>query len=205
MGMKTLLLSFLLATSLMADAFLGRQAEAHPHVFISQRTAFVFDGEGLAGFRIHWTFDDMFSIMIQEDFDADRDGHLNDEEIGVIREKAFAYTAEHSYFIHVKIDGKPFAVAAVTDFNAWLDDGKVSYEFFIPCPVSAVADPREIILSPYDEGYYSAMYFPDDQPVVLENSDAFHTRLSLKQDMGTRIYYDTVNPMAIFLILGLTP
>ena len=44
----------------------------HPHVFISQRTCFVFDDKGLAGFRVNWAFDEMFSVMISEDFDSDQ-------------------------------------------------------------------------------------------------------------------------------------
>jgi ABC-type uncharacterized transport system substrate-binding protein len=171
----------------------------HPHVFISQRTSFVFDDQGLAGFRVNWTFDEMFSVMISEDFDSDHNQALDAGEVAVIKEKAFGYIAPYNYYIHVRIDGKPFDVKFIKTFNAWLDNGIVCYEFFIPCHVSAVDTPKQIILSPYDPEYYSDIYFPDKTPLNMENAEAFSTKIDTARDQSTLIYYDTVNPMAIFL------
>ncbi len=190
---------------LVLTTYWGKPATAHPHVFIAQKTTVAFDANGLAGFRIHWTFDDMFSVMIQEDFDQNHDGRLSKEEVAVIKEKAFGYTAEHNYFIHIRIDGTPFDVKYVTQFNAKLDNGKLSYDFFIPCHVKGVSGTKSIILSPYDEGYYSAIYFPDNGALMLENQSAFIVKTKVQRDMDTLIYYETVNPMAIFLNFRLKP
>ncbi|PIE62583.1 MAG: hypothetical protein CSA25_04345 [Desulfobacter postgatei] len=171
----------------------------HPHVFISQRTDFVFDDKGLAGFRVHWTFDEMFSVMISEDFDSDHNQTLDAREVAVIKEKAFGYIAPYNYYIHVRIDGRPFQVKFIKEFNAWLDHDTVCYEFFIPCHVSAINTPKQIVLSPYDPEYYSDIYFPDNAPLRMENDDAFTIKVQTARDKSTLIYYDTVNPMAIFL------
>ena len=171
----------------------------HPHVFISQRTGFVFDDKGLAGFRVSWTFDEMFSVMISEDFDSDHNQTLDTKEVAVIKEKAFGYIAPYNYYIHVRIDGKPFEVKFIKAFNAWLDNGTVCYEFFIPCHVTAVDTPKQIVLAPYDPEYYSDIYFPDKAPLNMENADAFSIEIQTARDQATLIYYDTVNPMAIFL------
>lgn len=171
----------------------------HPHVFISQRTGFVFDDKGLAGFRVNWTFDEMFSVMISEDFDSDHNQALDTEEVAVIKEKAFGYIAPYNYYIHIRIDGKPFEVKFIKEFNAWLDNGTVRYEFFIPCHVSAVDTPKQIVLSPYDPEYYSDIYFPDKAPLNMENADVFSIEIQTARDQSTLIYYETVNPMAIFL------
>ena len=174
----------------------------HPHVFISQRTGFVFDDKGLAGFRVNWTFDEMFSAMISEDFDSDHNQVLDTKEVAVIKEKAFGYIAPYNYYIHVRIDGKPFEVKSIKAFNAWLDDGAVCYEFFIPCHVSAVDTPKQVVLSPYDPEYYSDIYFPDKAPLNTENADPFSIEIQTARDQSILIYYDTVNPMAIFLTFG---
>ncbi|WP_020588211.1 DUF1007 family protein [Desulfobacter curvatus] len=171
----------------------------HPHVFISQRTGFVFDDKGLAGFRVNWAFDEMFSVMISEDFDSDHNQALDANEVAVIKEKAFGYIAPYNYYIHVRIDGKPFEVKFIKSFNAWLDNGTVCYEFFIPCHVVAVDTPKQVVLSPYDPEYYSDIYFPDKTPLNLENAEAFSIETQTARDQSTLIYYDTVNPMAIFL------
>ncbi|MGD9822797.1 MAG: DUF1007 family protein [Desulfobacter sp.] len=171
----------------------------HPHVFISQRTGFVFDDQGLAGFRVTWTFDEMFSVMISEDFDADHNKALDSKEVAEIKEKAFGYIAPYNYYIHVKIDGTPFEVKFINEFNAWLDNGIVNYEFFIPCHITALETPKQIVLSPYDPEYYSDIYFPDKAPLDMENTDAFAIKIQTARDKATLIYYDMVNPMAIFL------
>ena len=172
---------------------------SHPHVFILQRTGFVFDDKGLAGFRVNWTFDEMFSVMISEDFDSDHNQVLDAQEVAVIKEKAFGYIAPYNYYIHVRIDGKPFKVKFIKTFNAWLDNGTVCYEFFIPCHISAADTPKQVILSPYDPEYYSDIYFPDKTPLTMENAGAFSTEIKTARDLSTLIYYETVNPMAIFL------
>lgn len=176
---------------------------SHPHVFISQRTNFVFDDKGLAGFRITWSFDEMFSVMICDDFDSDHNQVLDAKEVAVIREKAFGYIAPYNYYIHVKINGNPFAVKFIKEFNAWIDNGILCYEFFIPCHVTAIKTPKKIVLSPYDPEYYSDIYFPDRGPVQVENTEDIHTDTQIRRDKETLIYYETVNPMAVFLSFSL--
>lgn len=176
-----------------------RPAAAHPHVFIAQETRVVFDKKGLAGFHIYWTFDEMFSVMIGEDFDQNKDGHLDNNEVSVIKEKAFGYIAPHNYYIQIKIEGRPFTVKFIKDFNAVLNNGKLRYEFFIPCHVSAISTPKKIVISPYDPEYYSAIYFPDRVHLTMENADAFEIKTKVERDMSTLFFHETVNPLAIFL------
>lgn len=173
--------------------------DAHPHIFIAQETKIIFDGKGLAGFKIYWTFDEMFSVMIGEDFDQNKDGYLNKKEVDIIKEKAFGYIAPHNYYIHIKIEGRPFAVKFIKDFNAVLNNGKLHYEFFIPCHVTAVKTLKRVVLSPYDPEYYSAIYFPDKQHLFIDHSDTFSIETKVERDMSTLIYYETVNPLAILL------
>ena len=59
--------------------------------------------------------------------------------------------------------------------------------------------PKQIVLSPYDPEYYSDIYFPEKAPLNMENADAFSIEIQTARDQANLIYYDTVNPMAIFL------
>jgi len=180
--------------------FTGAQAVlAHPHVFIEQETKIIFDEKGLAGVKIHWKFDEMFSTMICEDFDTDKNSILDKNEVATIKEKAFGYIATHNYYIHMKIDDKPFVVKFVKDFNATLNNGHLIYDFFIPCHVSAIKTQKKITLSPYDPEYYSAIYFPDKKHLVIQGADLFTIETKVERDKSTLIYYETVNPLAIFV------
>ena len=171
----------------------------HPHVFIAQFTRVVFDEKGLAGIKVKWVFDQMFSTLILEDFDPDGNRVLDPEEVKTIKEKAFSYIAPHNYYIHIKIDGRPFAVKFIKDFNASVIQDRLMYEFFIPCHVTALETPKQIIISPYDPAYYSTIYFPDGPYLGFENADHFEVTSKTDIDRSTLIFYETVNPYALFL------
>jgi len=172
---------------------------AHPHVFIAQNLKVQFDEKGMAGFNVYWEFDDMFSSMICEDHDLNKNGVLEKSEVLSIKEKAFAYIAEFNYFIYVKINGADFKVKFVTEFSARLKNGKLIYNFFIPCHVSAAKNFKHIIIASYDPNYYSAIYFIEQHPFTIENNDGFEVNAQIKKDESTLIYYDMENPWALFL------
>lgn len=195
--------AMMVLATLIITATIPPKALSHPHVFIAKKMAIVFDQKGLAGLRIVWTFDEMFTALIAEDFDLDGNRQFDADEISTVREKAFSYIAPYNYYIHISIDGSPFDVRYIQDFHAELDDGKLIYRFFIPCHVTATTSAKEIKISPYDPEYYSDFYFPQGRPVTLENSQGFEINAHLRRDMSTLIYYETVNPMAIFMTFKL--
>ena len=171
----------------------------HPHVFIAQKLHLEFDSNGLAGIKVFWQFDDMFSNMIANDHDMDQNGELDKSEVLRIKEKAFQYIAEYDYFFNITIDGTPFKVQFVKEFNARIIYGKLIYEFFIPCHVTATIHSKKVLIASYDPNYYSAIYFVENRPFALLNSEALETRATIAEDKNRLIYYDTVNPWTLFL------
>ena len=140
---------------------------AHPHIFIVQRLNVAFDDKGLSGIKVCWHFDDMFAAMVIEEHDVNRNGKFEENEIQTIKEKAFSYIAEYSYFTFIKIDGIPFDVKFIKDFNAVLMNRKLIYEFFIPCHVTASQHAKKITIASYDPSYYTAILFSEKAPVGL--------------------------------------
>ena len=181
---------------------------AHPHVFISQKMKIVFDEKGLAGFNIEWEFDDMFTTMITEDYDVNQNQILEKNEVATIKEKAFSYLANSNYFTFIKIDNKPFTVKFVQNFFAKIKNKKVIYEFFVPCHVSAGKNAKQVIVAAYDPSYYSAIFFAKSDGVSLDESKGnlkrFEAKTIVKEDKSTKIYFDMINPMALFLEFKLT-
>ncbi len=172
---------------------------AHPHVFIQQNLKIVFNENGLAGFNVHWTFDEMFSNMICQDHDMNKNGILEKAEVASIKDKAFSYIAEFNYFIYVKINKTPFKVKYVTDFSAEIQNNKLIYDFFIPCHIRAVKEFKHINIATYDPSYYSAIYYTAKHPFSIVNKDKFEARIEIKKDKNTLIYYDQINPWTLFL------
>ena len=123
---------------------------SHPHVFVVNKITIVFDDQGFSGIRVKWSFDEFFSSMIAGDYDKNRNKKLEKQEITIIKKEAFSYLANFDYFTFIKVDGKPFKVKWVKDFKAALSDGKLTYEFFIPCHVKATSAFKEITIAQYD-------------------------------------------------------
>lgn len=175
------------------------EVKAHPHVFIVQRLNVIFDDKGLAGIKVRWKFDDMFASMIAEDHDKNRNGQFEPGEIQTVKEKAFSFISEHSYFTFVKIDNIPFQVRYIRDFNAILENKKLVYEFMIPCHVTATSHFKKITVASYDPSYYTAIYFAKKNSFSLTTSDDFDVKTVLKEDPDTAIYYDMVHPWTLFM------
>lgn len=173
--------------------------EAHPHIFIVQRLNLTFDDKGLAGIGVNWLFDDMFTSMILEDHDRNANGRLEPSEIKTVKAQAFDYIAEFNYFVFITIGNRPFMVKFIQDFNASLSDGKLIYEFFIPCHVTAIDTPKKIKISTYDPSYYSAIFFAAKGPVALTDADAYEIKAATREDPDTKIYFDMIHPWTLFL------
>ena len=174
-------------------------ALSHPHIFIAQKIKIIFDNQGLAGFNIHWTFDDMFTSMIVGDYDKNQNGILEKDEVALIKKEAFSYVSNYNYFTFVKIEGKPFDLKFIQNFSAELHDKKLVYKFFIPCHVMATSNFKQVTVASYDPSYYCAVLFGNNGSVSLDNSESFEVKTAIKEDKSTSIYYGQVNPWALFL------
>ena len=172
---------------------------SHPHVFVVNKIIIVFDDRGLSGIRVNWGFDEFFSSMIAGDYDKNRNKKLEKSEIALIKKEAFSYLANFDYFSFIKIDGKPFKVKWVTDFSAALSDGKLTYEFFIPCHVKASSTFKEITIAQYDPTYYSAVFFGKNKPVKIEAGPNFETSFKIAKNLKESYYYGMVHPVQIIL------
>lgn len=166
---------------LLVPAF-ATWAGAHPHVFVEPTLTLVFDDTGLAGFRQVWVFDEMFTIMILEDHDQGHDGALGPDEVAAIRQGAFDNIRQWDYFTNVTVEGRPFAVESVTDFNARVQGGHLVYEFFVPCRVAVAGRAKVVTLAVFDPDYYVDFLPPLREEVAREGGDGFRVALDVRLD-----------------------
>ena len=171
---------------------------SHPHVFLYSSVKVVFDEKGLAGVQVDWVFDEMFSSMIILDFDKNGNGRFEPSEIVSVKKGAFENLRQFDYFMHIKIDGRPFKVKYVKDFSAEITDGKMAYRFFVPCHVPAQESSKEIKLSIYDSTFYSSVFLRKN-PVTYENRHAYEAEHTIEKNRGEAYYYGQVYPEEITL------
>ena len=109
-------------------------AAAHPHVWITDVTTFVFEGRQLVGLRHRWTFDEFFGSFVIEEHDLDGDGRFDPAETAALREAAFDNLEEFDYFTHLRIDGDAWRLREIEAFRATIEDGVLIYEFTLSLP-----------------------------------------------------------------------
>lgn len=171
---------------------------AHPHVYVDARVDVVFDDAGLAGFKVTWVFDEMFSNMIAYDFDTNGNHRFDPGEVEGVRKGAFSNLREFGYFTRIRIGGKPFAVKFVKDFSAMLRDGVMTYVFFIPCHVRATAVAKEIRFSMYDDTYYTDIALGSD-PVKMVGAQRLHAGWEVEENPADAFYYGQIYPEDIII------
>ncbi len=190
---------FLFAVGIFLFAVSPPILSAHPHTYVANRFTVLFDDQGLAGIRVNWVFDKFFSAMILEDYDGNHNGVLEPSEVETIKKEAFSFLVNHGYFVHIKIDGRPFEVKFVSDFFAKTRDGALIYEFTIPCHVRAVGQPKQICAAPYDPTFYTLILFAETDKVRIKGGAKFEVDYKIKKNPQEAYYNGMVQPYEMIL------
>jgi ABC-type uncharacterized transport system substrate-binding protein len=142
----------------MLTAFASSPALAHPHVFVDYAVTLVMVGDRVTGVRLTWTFDDLFSGFILQEFDQDRNGVLSAQEVQRIEAKHLAEFKRVGYYTSIKVNGSPISMPDAREFRATVAKSLVSYEFTLPVGVP-LASATAIEVWVDDPVYYIA-YIP---------------------------------------------
>jgi len=171
---------------------------SHPHVFIYNSIKIVFDKNGLAGFKVKWVFDDMFSNMIINDYDKNKNLRFDPYEIGLIKNGAFSNLKKFDYFTHIKVYEKSFKVKLIKNFSAKIKDNTLIYRFFVPCHIRASSSFKEVKISIYDNTFYCSVFLTKN-PVGFENTLPFELHHLIGKNKKDAYYYGQVYPKEITL------
>lgn len=173
---------------------------AHPHLFLTTYTTFVFDMNGnVSGINARWVFDENFSATIKLDYDKDKDGKFSKTEIQAIKNEAFAALKDHNYFTYIESEGNKYEVNNVNGFSSKIKDGKVEYSFFIPFEVDIEDNFKKITVLMYDKSYYIALNPAEKNSVRVRNSMSVESTFKKYEDLKNAYYYNQINPIAIEL------
>jgi ABC-type uncharacterized transport system substrate-binding protein len=183
------LIAFLIPCSLLS----------HPHVFIDYTVNFVFDQNGLTGIEAKWIFDEMYSSMLIQDYDVDKDGRFSNSEIITTKQDAFSNLENYNYFVYITIDSKCFEVKSVENFFVDVRDNRVIYRFFIPCVVPTTLSYKKIEICMYDETYYVDLLPLDDDPVRFTNEGSIDYEVKVFEDTKESQDYGEIYPYSISL------
>ena len=144
---------------------------AHPHIWIDLRSAVLFDESGkVSGLRVHWMFDEFYTIFATEGLEAGGDGVPTDKGLRLLADLSIKNLEEYSYFTFAKADGAAVAYGAVTEYEAYLWEDRLVLVFTLP--FAELLDPSAVNLSYsiYDPTYYIEVLHVREEPVLLEGA-----------------------------------
>ncbi len=188
------LLLILLFVIFSALLFPVAPISAHPHVFIDNYVTFSFDHQGLAGIRQKWIFDEMTSSTFLMDYDVDHNGQLNKAEVQQLKSEAFDNLKNYAYMTFVTINNQAFPVQFIKDFKAYISHDKLTYEFLVPCHVTAQNTDKTIVLSIYDEEYFIDFNY-HYQEITTENPENYQTSIATAKNKQISFYMDQFHPL----------
>lgn len=162
---------------------------SHPHVFIDNSLKIVFDQNGLSGINVNWIFDEAFSSLIIQDCDLDKDNTFDEKEIKKVKKDYFKNLKDHEYFTNIKIDAEAFVVKKVADFSCLIKDGKVVYDFFVPCKVMMKESYKNVEISIFDKSYYVTAALAEKDPVLILGADFIDYSYEIADPPEDPMYY----------------
>ncbi|MBN1596157.1 DUF1007 family protein [candidate division FCPU426 bacterium] len=154
---------------------------AHPHLFVDCTLTACFDEQGLTAVEEEWTFDEMFSAAIIEEFDADQDGCFNQQEYQALKKGAFDSLKSFDYFNSIRINGETQKTTDVLDFTPRIKEGSLVYSFTVPCRVVGGAKAKKIGISIFDTTYYTAVTL-DPKIRIRDSSSCWEIRSSYSRN-----------------------
>ncbi len=177
--------------------FMPITSVAHPHVFIDNRVSVLFNDKGLAGFKLEWTFDEMFSSTIIQDFDLNLDGKFNEKEIKKMESVTFSNLKKYDWFTYITINGKQFKIKDINGFYAGIDSGVVFYEFFLPCEVTAAERNREVKIAIFDPTYFVQILWASENPFCFKDTSNIMLSYEVFEEEENSYYYGQIIPEAL--------
>jgi ABC-type uncharacterized transport system substrate-binding protein len=155
-------------------------AAAHPHVFVDYAVTVLLAGDAVEGIRVTWTFDDLFSGFILQEFDTDRNQTLSPEEIRKIEQQHLTEFQRAGYYTTVNVNGKPAVVPPARAFRASVAKGIVTYEFVLSVRAPlATTTALEVLV---DDPVYYIAYMPTAVTLQAQTAGAYALECRIVKD-----------------------
>lgn len=146
-------------------------ASAHPHVWVTMRTAVLYAADGkVTGLHQDWTFDDMYSAFALTGIEARKKGQFTRAELQPLAQVNVDSLKDFAYFTYARIDGKhPQSDAFAEPVDYWLnydsEASELTLHFTLPFkePVAA----KRIVFEIYDPEFFIDFGFAENDAVKL--------------------------------------
>lgn len=129
---------------------------AHPHIMLNTSLEIEYSNSICTGVWVDWKFDRFFSVSIIREFDKDKNGKFDKNEVKDIEANAFSNLKNYGYFVNIRVGKKRASPKSVTNFSARFSGDKLYYRFFVPLDKGHYSN---FYISIFDPTYYSAVTY----------------------------------------------
>ena len=146
-------------------------ASAHPHVWVTMKSAVVYGPDGsITGVRHAWTFDDMYSAFAVQGLDSKKKGEFTTEELKPLAQVNVESLKEYDFFTFAQANGKKVTFVEPVDYSLEFNskDTVLTLQFLLPLktPVKAQTFNLEV----YDPSYFVDFALAEKDAVSLEKA-----------------------------------
>lgn len=109
----------------------AKTSYSHPHEFANVELKLNIKQDNTIYIQVSWEFDEMSSLMFIEDFDKNRDGEFDINEIIKVEQDAFEVLREIDFYTYLTVNNTKYPIKSYSDFNVSIKNYKVIYQFAI--------------------------------------------------------------------------
>lgn len=163
-------------TAFLTAAFSPTIGAAHPHIFVDTALHVVTDDTGrISGVEVHWSYDELYSLLVLEDMelDGDYDGKLTEAELQALDGFDLQWVEGFAGDLYATVGGEGVTLGAPEGRGTSFENGKITTRHFRPVSGGGA----ELILRAYDPTFYTAydltggVHAPEGCDVRIEKPD----------------------------------
>ena len=148
-------------------------ASAHPHVWVTMKSAVVYGPDGsITGVRHAWTFDDMYSAFAVQGLESKKKGEFTTEELKPLAQVNVESLKEYDFFTYAKTDGKKAVFDEPKDYHLEFNskDTVLTLHFLLPLkkPIKA----KLMTLEVFDPSYFVDFQFSEKDAAGMVDAPA---------------------------------
>jgi ABC-type uncharacterized transport system substrate-binding protein len=175
----------IVASALTGLLIAGGAAAAHPHVWVTMKSAVVYGPDGsITGVRHAWTFDDMYSAFATQGLESKKKGEFTTEELKPLAQVNVESLKEYDFFTFAKANGKNVTFVDPVDYHLEFNAKDTLLTLHFVLPLKAPLKAKTLNLEVFDPSYFVDFALAEKDPVSLEKApEGCHISLAKPQEM----------------------
>jgi ABC-type uncharacterized transport system substrate-binding protein len=148
-------------------------ASAHPHVWVTMKSAVVYAPDGsIIGVRHAWTFDDMYSAFAVQGLESKKKGEFTPEELKPLAQTNVESLKEYDFFTFAKANGKDVTFTEPVDYHLEFNPKDTVLTLHFVLPLKAPLKAKALSLEVFDPSYFVDFSLAEKDAVALEKAPA---------------------------------